>query len=141
MDVYLCKTKRSLGSSVYKHTNLSSLFDYMGVSTKVRLEVREGSPFRVSIYDIPFYFLIKPLRDYGEFAYPYRKRKTPQAVLYKLFHLGVLRVFWTQESLRPRLTNCTNCLDGWLYKDLFSDRERAYQAFSPMENIALVVFW
>ncbi|MCI4454824.1 MAG: hypothetical protein JHC25_07790 [Thermodesulfobacterium sp.] len=126
---------------MYKHTNLDALFDYMEVSAKVKLEVREGSPFRVSIYDIPFYFLIKPIKDYGEFAYPYRKRGTPQAVLYKLFRLGVLRVFWTQESLRSRLTNCTNCLDGWLYKDLFSDRERAYQAFSPMENIALVVFW
>jgi hypothetical protein len=141
MDVYLCRTKRALGESVYKHTNLSTLFDYLNVSTKTKLEVKEGSPFQVSVHDIPFYFMVKPIRDYGEFAYPYRKRKTPQEALYKLFSLGVLRVFWTQDSLRPKLMNCTNCLNGWLYKDLFSDKERAYQAFSPLEGVALVVWW
>jgi hypothetical protein len=141
MDVYLCRTKRALGESVYKHTNLSALFDYLKVETKAKLEVKEGSPFRVSIYDIPFYFMFKPMRDYGEFAYAYRRRGTPQAVLYKLFSLGVLRVFWTQESLRPRLMNCGNCIDGWLYKDLFSDKERAYQSFSPLDGTALVVWW
>jgi len=141
MDVYLCRTKKSLGDSVYKHTNLSALFDYLEVETKAKLEVKEGSPFRVLIYDIPFYFMVKPIRDYGEFAYAYKRRGTPQAVLYKLFSLGVLRVFWTQESLRPRLMNCDNCIDGWLFKDLFSDRERAYQAFSPLEDTALVVWW
>jgi hypothetical protein len=141
MDVYLCRTKKALGESVYKHTNLSALFDYLEVSAKTKLEVREGSSFRVSIYNIPFYFIVKPIRDYGEFAYAYRKKGTPQDVLYKLFNLGVLRVFWTQDSLRQRLMNCSNCLDGWLYKDLFSDKEVAYQAFSPIEDTALVVRW
>jgi hypothetical protein len=136
MDVYLCPTRKALGDSVYKHTSLSALFDHLEVSAKAKLEVREGSPFRVSIQDIPFYFMVKPIRDYGEFAYAYRRRKTPQAVLYKLFNLGVLRVFWTQESLRPRLMNCTNC-----FRDLFSDRERAYQAFSPVDGTVLVVWW
>jgi hypothetical protein len=141
MDIYFCRTTRDLGDSVYKHTNLYALFDYLEVSAKTKLEVREGSPFRVSIYSIPFYFMLKPIRDYGEFAIAYRRRGTPQAVLYKLFNLGVLRVFWTQDSLRPRLKSCDNCLDGWLFKDLFSDKERAYQAFSPIEDIALVVWW
>jgi len=141
MDVYLCRTKRVLGESVYKHTDLSALFDYLNVETRAKLEVREGSPFMVSIHDIPFYFMVKPIGDYGEFAYPYRKRRTPQEVLYKLFNLGVLRVFWTQESLRPRLMNCENCIEGWLYKDLFSDKEVAYQAFSPLEGTVLVVRW
>jgi hypothetical protein len=141
MDAYLCRTRKALGDSVYKHTNLSELFDYLEVSAKAKLEVREGSPFRVSIHDVPFYFTLKPIRDYGEFAHPYRKRKTPQAVLYKLFNLGVLRVFWTQESLRPKLMNCGNCLNGWLFRDLFSDRERAYQAFSPVDGTVLVVWW
>jgi hypothetical protein len=141
MDVYLCRIKKALGDSVYKHTNLSALFDYLEVSAKTKLEVREGSPFRVSIYDVPFYFMVKPIRDYGEFAYAYRKRKTPQEVLYKLFGLGVLRVFWTQESLKQMLINCENCLDGWLFKDLFSDKERAYQSFSPLDDTALVVWW
>ena len=141
MDVYLCRTKKALGESVYKHTNLSALFDYLEVSAKTKLEVKEGSSFRVSIYNIPFYFMVKPIRDYGEFAYAYRKKRTPQDVLYKLFNLGVLRVFWTQDSLRQRLMNCSNCLDGWLYKDLFSDKEVAYQAFSPIEGTALVVRW
>jgi hypothetical protein len=141
MDVYLCRTKRALGESVYKHTNLSALFDYLNVETKTKLEVKEGSPFKADIYGIPFYFMVKPIRDYGEFAYPYRKRKTPQEVLYKLFNLGVLRVFWTQENLRPRLMNCGNCIDGWLYKDLFLDKEAAYQAFSPLEGTVLVVRW
>jgi hypothetical protein len=141
MDVYLCRTKKALGESVYKHTDLSALFDYLEVSAKTKLEVREGSSFRVSIYNIPFYFMVKPIRDYGEFAYAYRKKGTPQDVLYKLFNLGVLRVFWTQDSLRQRLMNCSNCLDGWLYKDLFSDKEVAYQAFSPIEDTALVVRW
>lgn len=126
---------------MYKHTNLSELFDYLEVSERTKLTVREGSPFRVSIYDIPFYFTLKPIRDHGEFAHPYRKRGTPQAVLYRLFNLDVLRVFWTQESLRSRLMNCDNCLDGWLYKDLFSDKERAYQSFSPLEGVVLVVWW
>jgi hypothetical protein len=141
MEAYLCRTRKTLGDSVYKHTNLSALFDYLEVSERSKLNVREGSPFRVSIHDIPFYFMVKPIRNYGEFAYAYRKRGTPQAVLYKLFNLGVLRVLWTQDSLRPRLMNCDNCLNGWLYKDLFSDREKAYQAFSPIEKIALVVWW
>jgi hypothetical protein len=141
MDVYLCRTRKALGDSVYKHTNLSALFDYLEVSARSRLQVREGSPFRVSIYDIPFYFIIKPIRNYGEFAHAYRRRGTPQGVLYRLFNLGVLRVLWTQESLRPRLTSCDNCIDGWLFRDLFSDRERAYQAFSPIEEVALVVWW
>jgi hypothetical protein len=141
MDVYLCRTRKALGDSVYKHTNLSELFDYLEVSERTKLTVREGSPFRVSIYDIPFYFTLKPIRDHGEFAHPYRKRGTPQAVLYRLFNLDVLRVFWTQESLRSRLMNCDNCLDGWLYKDLFSDKERAYQSFSPLEGVVLVVWW
>jgi hypothetical protein len=141
MDVYLCRTSRNLGESIYKHTSLDGLLGYLGVETKVKLDVREGSPFKVDIYGIPFYFMVKPIRDYGEFAYLYRKRGTPQNVLYKLFHLGVLRALWTQESLRGRLINCGNCVDGWLYKDLFSDKERAYQAFSPVEGIALVVWW
>jgi len=141
MEVYLCPTKKALGDSIYKHTNLSALFDYLRIETKTKLEVKEGSPFRVVIYDVPFYFMVKPIRDYGEFAIAYRRKGTPQAVLYRLFNLGVLRVFWTQDSLRPRLMNCDNCLDGWLYKDLFSDKERAYQAFSPIEGTALVVWW
>jgi len=141
MDAYLCRTQKVLGDSIYKHISLSALFDYLEVSAKTKLEVKEGSPFRVVIYDVPFYFMVKPIRNYGEFAYPYRRRGTPQSVLYRLFNLGVLRVFWTQESLRSRLMNCENCLEGWLYKDLFSDKEVAYQAFSPIEETALVVRW
>jgi hypothetical protein len=98
MEVYLCRTKKALGESVYKHTNLSALFDYLEVSAEDKLEVKEGSPFRVSIYDIPFYFMVKPIRDYGEFAHAYRRRGTPQAVLYKLFGLGVLRFFGRRKA-------------------------------------------
>lgn len=141
MDIFLCEGAMNYGESVYKHTDVYALFSALNIRSKNELKVKEGSPFTINIYQIPFTFMLKRLSSFDEFAYAYAKRKTPPEVLPKLFRLGVLRVYWTQSMLRSRLMNCANCIDGWLYKDLFSDTVPAYQAFSPMENILLVVRW
>ncbi len=141
MDVLFCEGDKDYGESVYKHTDLYTLLNKLEVRTKAELQIREGSPFTVSIYQIPFVFLLKEVRSWNEFAYPYARRKTPPDVLYKLFRLRVLRVYWTQSGLRDRLANCLNCIEGWLFKDIFSDTQVAYQAFSPVEKILLVVRW
>ena len=141
MDVLFCVGNQDYGQSIYKHTDLSSLLSKLSASALARLKVNPNSVFGVRIYDVPFYFLVKPLKSFEEFAFPYRKRNISGETLYRLFHLGVLRVFWTQESLRGFLNNCENCIDGWLFKDLFSDTEVSYQAFSPIEKVLFVVKW